>query len=86
MRRDLVQPEHRLVRVLDEHVFALGHVQTHVDDGAHNAPAVGEIEVHLVGKLAGLVADDAEDDMTVCVFGVGAGDEAGGVVISWLDN
>lgn len=80
MRRDLVQPENRLIRVLDEHILALGHMQTHVDDRADDTPAVGEVEIHLVGKLAGLVSDDAEDNVAICVFGVGPGDKAGGML------
>lgn len=72
----LVQAEDGLVGVLDQHVPAVVALQAHVGDGAHDAPAVGQRQVHLVGEVARLPAHDAQDDVLVVLLGVGAGDEA----------
>lgn len=71
----LVEAEDGLVGVLDQDVLALLAGEDHVGDGADDTPAVVEGEVHLVGEVAGLPADDAEDDVLVVGAGVGAGDE-----------
>lgn len=74
-RRHFVQPQDRLVRILDKNILSVRHLQTHIADCAHDAPSIGEIKIHLSGEFAGFVAEDAEDDMRVCGLGVGAGDE-----------
>lgn len=75
-RGELVQAEDRLVGVLDEDVLAvLLASETHVGNSADNTPAVGQRQVHLVGEVARLPADDAEDDVLVVGLGVGARDE-----------
>ena len=79
---DRVQAQDRLVRILDEHVLALVHLEAHVDDGADDAPAIVEVECHLVGEVARLVGEHAEDDVVVVGCGVGAGDETG----DWSDT
>lgn len=72
----LVQAEDGLVGVLDEDVLAvLLALEAHVGDGADDTPTVGEGQVHLVSEVAGLPADDAEDDVLVVGLGVGAGHE-----------
>lgn len=74
---DLVQAEDVLVGVLDEDelgVLRLG-LEAHIGNGADNTPAVGELEVHLVGEVLGLPANNAENDVLVVDLGVNAGDE-----------
>lgn len=65
----LVQSKDGLIRILYEHEFALFAFEAHVGNGADDAPSVGERQVHLVGEVAGLPSNNAEDD----VFVVGAG-------------
>jgi hypothetical protein len=72
---DLVQADCRLVGVLDKHVLAVVLAHDHVDECADDSPAVVEVEVHLGGELAGLVAEHAEDDVVGVALGVGTGDE-----------
>lgn len=73
---DFVQAQNRLVGILDQHEAAVVlAAQTHVSDGADNTPAVGEGEVHLGGKVAGLPADDAKNDVLVVGLGVDTGNE-----------
>jgi len=72
---DLVQADSRLVGVLDKDVLAVILAHDHVDKCADDGPAVVEVEVHLGGKLAGLVAEHAEDDVVGVALGVGTGDE-----------
>lgn len=72
---ELVETQDGLVGVLDEDELAVLALEAHVGDGADDAPAVGQGEVHLVGEVAGLPADDAEDDVLVVGAGVDAGDE-----------
>ena len=64
-RRDVVQPQQALIRVLDKNVFVILHAADHVDDYEHYFPAIGQVEVHLFGKFAGVVAYYAEDDLAV---------------------
>ena len=70
--RDVVQTDSRLVGVLDKHKLGLVLVlrHDHVDESANNGPAVVEVQVHLGGEFARLVAEDAEDDVVVCCLGV----------------
>ena len=75
-RRHLIKPQQRLIRVLDKHILALIHLQAHIHNRAHNAPSVREVQVHLLGELARVVAHDAEHDVPVVDLGGGAGDEA----------
>lgn len=75
VRGDLVQADGGLVGVLDKHVLAVVLAHDHVDECAHDGPAVVEVEVHLGGEFAGLVAEHAEDDVVGVALGVGTGDE-----------
>ena len=72
---NIIQPDSRLIWVLDEQVLPILLLHDHVDKSAHDGPAVVEVEGHLVGEVAGLVGEDAKDDVVVVVLGVGAGDE-----------
>lgn len=74
--RDLVQSQDRLVGVLDEDKLALLALEAHVGNGADDTPAVGEGQVHLVGEVAGLPANDAENNVLIVGSGAGAGDES----------
>lgn len=74
--RNLVQSQDLLVRVLDQNILALWTLETHISDRADDTPAVGEGEIHLRCEVAGLPADDAEDNMAVVCLWVGAGDES----------
>lgn len=73
---NLVQAQHWLVGVLDEHVLALLTLQAHVGDRADNTPSVGERQVHLLCKVARLPAYDAENDVAIVRLGVGTRDES----------
>lgn len=77
---DFVESKNGLVGVLDEDELALLALEAHVGNGADDTPAVGEGQVHLVGEVAGLPADDAEDDVLVVGAGVDARDKSGRVV------
>jgi len=72
---DRVQPDSRLVRVLDEDVLTVVFAHDHVDECADDGPTVVEVEVHLGGEFARLVAEHAEDDVVGVALGVGTGDE-----------
>ena len=72
---DLVQADGRLVGVLDKDVLAVVLAHDHVNECADDGPAVVEVEVHLGGELAGLVAEHAEDDVVGVALGVGTGHE-----------
>ena len=74
--RNLVESQYLLVRVLDQDILSFWSLETHVSDCADDAPAVGEREVHLGGKVAGLPPDDAEDNVAVVGLGVRTGDES----------
>lgn len=74
--RDLVQAQDALVGVLNKGKLALVGAQTHVCNGAHDTPAVGQLEVHLVGEVAGLPANNAQDDVLVVGAGVDTRDES----------
>lgn len=63
VRRHLVKADGGLVGVLDQDVLAVVLAHDHVDKGTDNGPTVVEVEVHLAGELAGLVAEHAEDDV-----------------------
>jgi hypothetical protein len=76
--RDLVQSQDRLVGVLDEDELALLALEAHVGNGADDTPAVGEGQVHLVGEVAGLPADDAKNNVLIVSSGAGAGNESVG--------
>jgi hypothetical protein len=78
--RNRVQSQHGLVRVLDEDILAIVHLEAHVSDGSDDTPAIVEVEGHLVSEVAGLVGEHAEDDVVVVVLGVGAGNET--VIVS----
>ena len=64
----LIQSEQCLIWILYQDVFAIFHVSAHIDDGPDDTPAVGEVEIHLLGEFARIVADDAEDDVSVRDF------------------
>jgi len=70
--RNRVQPEDRLVRVLDEHVLTVLHLETHVHNRADNTPPVVEVERHLRSKVTRLVGEHPQDDVVVVVLGVRA--------------
>jgi hypothetical protein len=70
-----VEAEKGLVGVLDKDVFAFVHAKYHVNNCAHNSPAVVEVQCHLSGKVTGLGGKDTEDDVVVVVLGVGTGYE-----------
>lgn len=70
-----VQAEDGLVGVLDEDVLALLAVEDHVGDCSHDTPTVGEGQVHLVGEVARLPANDAQNDVLIVRAGVHTGDE-----------
>lgn len=74
---DLVQAEDVLVGVLDKDELGVLRVglEAHVGNGADDTPAVGEREVHLVGEILGLPANNAENNVLVVDLGVDAGDE-----------
>lgn len=67
-----------LVGVLEEYVLALGLLEAQIGDGPDNSPSVGERDVHLRSKLAGLVPLGTEDGVTGRVAGVGTRDVSGG--------
>lgn len=71
-RRHLVQAEDGLVGVLDEDELSvfIGAGKTHVGNGSDDTPAVGQREVHLVGKVTGLPADDAQNNVLVIGAGI----------------
>lgn len=77
-RGNLVQTQDGLVRILDQDklAFLFLAVETHVRNGTHDTPAVGQGQVHLVGEVAGFPANDAEDDVLVVEAGVDARDES----------
>ena len=72
---DLVQANGRLVGVLDKDVLAVVLAHDHVDECADDGPTVVEVEVHLGGELAGLVAEHAKDNVVGVALGVGTGNE-----------
>jgi hypothetical protein len=72
---NLVQADSGLVGVLDKDVLAVLLAHDHVDECTDNGPAVVEVQVHLGGKLAGLVAEHAEDDVVGVALGVDTGNE-----------
>jgi len=74
--RHLVQPQDGLVRVLDEHILAVVHLHAHVDDRPDDAPAVIQVQTHLVCELLGIEACHAQDHVTVAGFRICSGDEA----------
>ena len=74
--RNLVESQYLLVRVLDQNILSLWALEAHVSDCADDTPAVGEREVHLGGKVAGLPPDDAEDNVAVVGLGVRTRDES----------
>lgn len=63
--RNFIQTEDGLVGVLDEDELAVLPLETHVDDGADNTPSVGQRQVHLVGEVSGLPADNPQDDVLI---------------------
>lgn len=63
VRRHLVKADGGLVGVLDQDVLAVVFAHDHVDESTDDGPTVVEVEVHLAGELAGLVAEHAEDDV-----------------------
>lgn len=77
VRRDLVKADGGLVGVLDKHELAVVFAHNEVDEGADNSPAVVDVEVHLAGELARLVAKHAENNVIGVALGVGTGDETG---------
>jgi hypothetical protein len=74
--RHRVESKDGLVRIFNQHVLALLHLEAHVDNSADDSPSVVEVECHLVGKVAGLVREDAENDVVVVVLGVCSGNES----------
>ena len=77
--RDVVKTDGRLVGVLDKHKLGLLLVlrHDHVNKGADNGPAVVQVQVHLGGKFARLVAENTKDDVVVCCLGVDTRYETG---------
>lgn len=77
--RQAVQADDGTVGILDEQVL-LGLLRVlvgiqgadAVDNGADDTPAVAEVQIHLGGELARLVADHAKNDVRSGVAGVGA--------------
>ena len=63
VRGHLVKADGGLVGVLDQDVLAVVLAHDHVDKGADDGPTVVEVEVHLAGELAGLVAEHAEHNV-----------------------
>lgn len=80
--RNLVQAQDGLVGVLDENELSVltGAAEAHVGNGTDDTPAVGQGEVHLVGEVAGLPADNAQDDVLVVRAGVESRDETNQMV------
>lgn len=78
-RGDAVQSQDGLVGVLEQDKFAVAALvlQAHVGNGADDTPSVGEGQVHLSGKVAGLPANNAENDVLVVGAGIDTGDETG---------
>lgn len=76
--RHVVQAKDVLVGILDEDVLALILLQAHVGDCPHDTPAVGQLQVHLVGEVLGLPANNTKDDVSVVALGVDTGNKAGG--------
>lgn len=68
-RRHLIQPQQRLIRVLNKHILPLLHVPAHINNRPHDTPSISEIQVHLLSELAWVVAYDTEDDVLVGDFG-----------------
>jgi len=74
---ELVQAENVLVGILHQDELAVfGLLQAHIGDRPDDTPAVGQLQVHLVGKVSGLPADNTEDNVLVVGLGVGTGDES----------
>ena len=71
-----IQSQQSLVWIFDQNVLAVFHVPTHIDNGPDDAPAVSEVEIHLLGELARIVADNAENDMSIGDFGGSSGHES----------
>lgn len=74
--RNLVQAKDGLVGVLDEDELAVVSLETHVGNGSDDTPAVREGQVHLVSEVAGLPANDAENDVLVVGAGVDTRNES----------
>ena len=72
----VVQAKDVLVGILDEYVLALSLLQAHIGDCPHDTPAVGQLQVHLVGKVPWLPANNTKDDVSVVALGVHTGNEA----------
>lgn len=47
------------------------YLHDHIDEGTDNSPAIVQVEVHLRGEFAGLVAQHAEYKVVGGRFGVG---------------
>lgn len=77
----LVQSENGLVGVLDKDELGVlaGTAETHVGDSADDTPTVVEGQVHLVGEVTGLPADNTQDDMLI----VGAGSHTGNETVEF---
>ena len=61
--RDVVEPDDRLHRVLDDQILSVLLLHDQVDDAADDAPRVVHGEVDLRGELCRLELLDAEDDV-----------------------
>jgi len=66
---DLVEPQESLIRVLDEDILAILHSTHHIDNRPDNTPSVREVQVHLLGEFARVVAYNAQNDMFVWGLG-----------------
>lgn len=75
-----------LVRVLDQHILALGLRQAQIGDRANDTPAVGQVDVDLSGKFARLVPLSAENGVTRRIARVGTGDVTAWSPICELDQ
>ncbi len=73
---NFIQSQDLLVRILDQDELAFFTLETHVSDGADDAPSVGQAQVHLLSEVAGLPAYDAENNVLVIGLGVCTGDES----------
>lgn len=56
------------VRVPNEAEFALSLLHNKIYDCSDDTPAIGEIDIHLNGKVSGLVPLGSKDDVLVVVL------------------
>lgn len=76
-RRNLVEAENALVRILDEDKLAVLALQAHISDSPHDTPSIGQLKIHLVCEILGLPSYDTQDNVLVICLGVCAGYKSG---------